>query len=63
MIKLYDELQQYFSYCSKLICDTFDNYMKNESLSLETRALYKHCCQYYFTASGEDIGLIEELEK
>jgi hypothetical protein len=63
VIKLYDELQQYFSYCSKLICDTFDNYMKNESLSLETRALYKHCCQYYYTASGEDIGLIEELEK
>lgn len=63
LIKLYNELQQYFSYCSKLICDTFDKYMKNEYIALETRALYKHCCQYYYTARGEDVGLIEDLEK
>lgn len=63
VIALYDELQEYFKYFDKLICDTFDKYMKNEYLALETRAVYKHCCQYYYTAKGEDVGLIEDLEK
>lgn len=63
VVKIYDDLQHYFSYCHKLIHDTFNMYMRDNSLCLDTRALYKHCCQYYYSASGEDIGLIEDLEK
>lgn len=63
VIKLYGELQQYFSYCHKLIHDTFNMYIRDYSLCLDTRTLYRHCHQYYYTASGEDIGLITDLEK
>lgn len=62
VVKQYNQLQQKFIHFSKSIFDMFDMYLNDTSLSLDTRALHKHCNQYYYTLNGEDIGLIEEFD-